>query len=93
MDRAGDLVNASDIARFSDDESVALLRALLDSLGEQKKQVLSEARGTAPVGTIARVAAACLGDGVFDAWLDAFRSRDCDRCAAILKEVGRSGSH
>ena len=85
MDRAGELVNASDIARFSDDESVALLRAFMSCLGEQKIKVLSEACGTAPVGTIARVAAECLGEGVFDSWLDAFRSHDGDRCEAILK--------
>ena len=92
MDRAGDLVNASDIARFSDDESVALLRGLMDSLGENKKEGLSEACGTAPVGTIARVATECLGDGVFEAWLDAFRSRDGDRCGAILKAARDSGN-
>ncbi len=90
MDRAGDLVNATDIARFSDDESVALLRALMNCLGDRKKELLSEACGTAPAGTIARVATECLGDGAFDAWLHAFRSRDGVRCAAILAAARRT---
>ena len=92
MNRAGELVNPSDIARFSDDESVALLRGLMDSLGGSKKQVLSEACGTAPSGTIARVVTDCLGDGVFDAWLTAFRSRDSDQCGAILEAAKSSGN-
>ena len=92
MDRAGDLVNASEIALFSDDKSVAMLRAFVNCLGEHKKQVLSEACGTAPVGTISRLANECLGDGMFDAWLDAFRSQDDDRCGAILRAASeRSG--
>ncbi|MEL6447207.1 MAG: hypothetical protein AAFQ62_04590 [Pseudomonadota bacterium] len=90
MNRAGDLVGASDVARFSDDESVELLRDLMGLLGERKKQVLSEACGSAPVGTISEVVTDRLGEGVFEAWLESFRSRSPSRCRAIL-ETARGG--
>ena len=67
MGRAGDLRNPSDIARFSGDESVELLRALLDSLGDRKKELLSEACRTAPVGEFARVATERFGSDAFEA--------------------------
>ena len=92
MDRSGDLVNPSDIARFSDDEAVSLLRELLRKLGEHHKVVLSEACGSAPGGSIPQVVTERLGEGVFSAWLEAFRSRDGNRCAAILEAASADGT-
>ena len=92
MGRAGDLRNPSDIARFSGDESVELLRALLDSLGDRKKELLSEACRTAPVGEFARVATERFGSDAFEAWLRAFRKRDGNGCSAILESADDGGN-
>lgn len=84
MDRAGELVNATDIALFSDDESVKQLRELLGMLEDGTKKLLSESCGSAPIGSFGKAVSERFGEGVFDRWLHAFRSGDFASCESLI---------
>jgi hypothetical protein len=91
MDRAGDLENPYDVARFSDDKAVSTLRPLIQTVEGLKLTLLQEAHGVAPIGSAASAVDAVLGEGTFAVWLTAFQGREHQRCAEIIQSRGASG--
>jgi hypothetical protein len=88
MDRAGDLVDPHNVARFSDDKTVEVLRELIATVERMKRTLFQEAFGTAPLGATASVVDEVLGEGTFTVWLAAFQAREHQRCREISQSKG-----
>jgi hypothetical protein len=85
MDRAGTLVNPLDVARFTDDKAVEVVRGLLRVDERLKRTIFQEAFGTVLLGAVASSVDSALGEGAFGGWLVAFQAREHDRCAEIIQ--------
>ena len=85
MDRAGTLVSPLDVARFTDDKAVEVVREMLKVEERLKRTVFQEAFGTAPLGSMASSVDSVLGEGAFSSWLVAFQAREHHRCAEIIQ--------
>jgi hypothetical protein len=88
IERSGRFVDPGDVARLSDDEAVAVLRALMKNVDSLKREIFREALGSAPLNTGAVVVDAALGQGSFANWLKAFQARDFELCSQISRSGG-----
>ena len=84
LEQAGQLPNPSDVAQFSDDQALQVLRELVRAVETVREPLLQEAHGVAPLGAAAAAVDASLGEGIFRGWLAAFQARDHRRCAEVL---------